>query len=110
MIVHCLGLRYQFYLPIIKAIALFFKWVCWFILRNINTFIKSAISNIPDNIENIVLEDREARMYYGSDFSGFYVDYKTGEIGLKVFSSRGLFQGGVDEQVLYNKGFVKYII
>jgi len=45
--------------------------------------------------------------YYGSDFSGFYVDFKTGEIGLKSHSGKGFFQGKVTEELLINRGFSK---
>ncbi len=45
--------------------------------------------------------------YYGSDFSGFYVDFKTGKLGLKALSGKGFYQGKVTEEYLINKGFSK---
>jgi len=48
--------------------------------------------------------------FHGTDFSGFYCDYKTGKIGLKALSGKGFFQGSVTEQVLLEKGFEKKTI
>jgi len=45
--------------------------------------------------------------FYGNDFSGFYHNFKTGEVGLKAFSGRGLYQGGVTEDFLLKKGYSK---
>ncbi len=45
--------------------------------------------------------------YYGDDFSQFCIDYKTGKIGLKALSGKGLYQGNVIEETLKNKGFTK---
>ena len=45
--------------------------------------------------------------YYGDDFSGFCVDYKSGRVGLKSLSNKNLFQGKVTEETLKNKGFTK---
>ena len=48
--------------------------------------------------------------YFGSDFSGFYVDYKTCKIGLKALSAKGFYQGKVTEEYLIGKGFEKKAI
>ena len=48
--------------------------------------------------------------YYGSDFSGFYVDYKTGRLGLKALSGKGFYQGKVTEEYLISKGYRKKAI
>ena len=45
--------------------------------------------------------------FYGSDFSDFYVDFKTGKIGLKALSGKGFYQGKVTEEWLLSKGFEK---
>lgn len=45
--------------------------------------------------------------FYGEDFSGYYVDFKTGKIGLRSMNGKGFFQGKVDESVLISKGFTK---
>jgi len=45
--------------------------------------------------------------YYGDDFSGFFVNLKTGKVELKALNGKGLFQGKVDENVLRYKGYEK---
>jgi len=45
--------------------------------------------------------------YYGSNFSGFYVSWRTGKIGLVALDGRGSFQGKIDEEWLRAKGFEK---
>ena len=45
--------------------------------------------------------------FIGDDFSGFYTDWKSGKIGLKAFSGKGFYQGGVSESSLLSKGYVK---
>lgn len=47
------------------------------------------------------------KQYYGTDFSGFYIDFKTGKIGIKSLSGKGFYQGRVTEEYLTNKGFEK---
>ena len=65
----------------------------------------SNVSNETLLAEGIILSGKN--MYAGSDFSGFYVDFKTGRFGLKALSGKGFYQGQVTEEVLKNKGFVK---
>ena len=48
--------------------------------------------------------------YYGTNFSEFYLDLKSGEVGLKLFVGKGLFQGKVEENILQNKGYTKKTI
>ena len=50
------------------------------------------------------------KQYYGSDFSGYYVDFKTGKIGLKSHSGKGFYQGKVTEEFLLAKGYEKKAI
>ena len=57
--------------------------------------------------QGICLVVNGTKNYYGSDFSGLYVDWKTGKIGLKSMSGKGFFQGKVTEEWLIAKGFVK---
>ena len=45
--------------------------------------------------------------YFGSDFSGFNIDFKTGKLGLKAFSGKGFYQGRVTEKYLEDNGFIK---
>ncbi len=47
------------------------------------------------------------RSFYGSDFSGFYCDWKNGKIGLKSLSSKGFYQATLTEQMLIEKGYQK---
>ena len=59
---------------------------------------------------NSLVVNTNSQTYYGSDFSGFYIDYKTGEIGLKALSGKGFYQGKVTEEWLESKGFEKKVI
>ncbi len=45
--------------------------------------------------------------YYGTNFSGFYFSWKTGQIGQIVFDGRGSFQGTIDEEWLIRNGYEK---
>ncbi len=64
--------------------------------------------------KSIVFEDiflNSQKTYFcGTDFSDFYVDFKTGKIGLKALSGKGVFQGKVTEELLVSKGFEKKVI
>ena len=58
----------------------------------------------------IVKNNPSRNFYYGSDFSGFYCDFKTGKIGLKALSGKGFYQGKVTKESLIEKGFVERVI
>jgi len=63
------------------------------------------------SVDGAVIEDvRYGKKIYGNDFSGFYIDYKTGKIGLKALSGKGFYQGKVTEGFLIDKGYVKKFI
>ena len=64
-------------------------------------------SNLAMNLNGIVVNQKDNMIYYGSDFSGFYCDWKTGKLGLKALSGKGFYQGTVTEQTLINKGYTK---
>ena len=49
----------------------------------------------------------EIRQYHGSDFSGFYSDWKGGKIGLAKLSNIGLFSKKLNVDILKNRGFVE---
>ncbi len=57
--------------------------------------------------EGIIISTNSESRYYGSDFSGFYFNFKTGKIGLKALSGKGFYQGKVTEEYLINNGYVK---
>ena len=72
-----------------------------------NMILESQYNGIAEiNIEGVIF-DNFVKFYYGSDFSGFYIDWKTGKIGLKAMSGKGFFQDEVSEELLAQKGFVK---
>jgi hypothetical protein len=48
--------------------------------------------------------------YYGSDFSQFCINYKTGQLGIKTLEGKGLFQGKVTEDTLQRKGYTQKTI
>ena len=71
---------------------------------------KFKATTIIDGLVNKVkFTNGEENFYYASkeDFSNFYVDYKTGKIGLKALSGKGFYQGKVTEEWLIGKGFEK---
>ena len=45
--------------------------------------------------------------HYGNDFSEFYVDFKTGKLGLKSFLGKGFYQGKITETWLLSHGYEK---
>ena len=67
----------------------------------------TTFKNIIIMIKN---KNVEYNSYYGSSFFGFYMDLKTGKIGLKVLSGRGFYQGRVSEELLTTKGFEKKVL
>ena len=63
--------------------------------------------NLKFNIDGLIVNQAGNRCYYGTDFSGFYCDWKSGKIGLKALNGKGFYQGEVNEEVLASNGFVK---
>jgi len=59
---------------------------------------------------NYVEQGIAKNFYIGSNFSGFYVSWRTGKIGLIALDGRGQFQGAVDEEWLLGKGYEKKTI
>ena len=59
------------------------------------------------DIKSFVINGKGIKQFYGTDFSGFYCDWKSGKIGLKALNGKGFYQGEVNEEVLASKGFVK---
>ncbi len=78
---------------------------------NIEGSVQTLIVNIKGNskvdVDGILILNKGKNSFYGNDFSGFYLDYKIGKIGLKAFSGKGNFQGKVTEEILNAKGFEK---
>ena len=66
--------------------------------------------DIVKQIEGLLFVGATKKHYISDDFSGFYVDYKTGKIGLKALSGKGFYQGKVTEEWLESKGFEKKVI
>ena len=67
------------------------------------------LTNQQHKVNSLVVKT-DSKFYYGSDFSGFYVDYKTGRLGLKALSGKGFYQGKVTEEYLISKGYTKKAI
>jgi len=57
-------------------------------------------------LENVIYNCQN-KAYIGSDFSGFYISWRTGNIGLVALDGRGQFQGVIDENWLKNKNYEK---
>jgi len=66
------------------------------------TFFVKSIVQYATNAQGETL-----KYYYGSNFSGFYFSWQTGNIGLIALDGRGSFQGKIDEEWLLRKGFEK---
>ncbi len=58
-------------------------------------------------IVRIIVNCKTQKFYYGSDFSKYYISWKTGKIGLVALDGRGQFQGAIDEEWLKNNGYEK---
>ena len=67
-----------------------------------------------NNVDGVVVKVNTAtslyKHYYGTDFSGFYISFKNGRIGLVGIDGRGQFSGTMDEEALQNLGFEKKTI
>ncbi len=75
------------------------------------TQLLGGLSKERINLSNLVVQNtRGQSCYYGDDFSEYYVDWKSGKIGLKISDSKGFYQGEVTEEVLGYKGFTKKTI
>ena len=77
------------------------------------------IDNVTNtNITNKTSESAKVKIksliinnqFYGSDFSGYYVDWKTGKVGVKAVSGKGFYQGKVTTQWLLNNGYQQGVI
>ena len=79
------------------------------VLITSNVYIDYQVLHTKSSTEsfdyNGVIFDTGNKQFYGSDFSDFFVDFKTGKLGLKALSGKGFYQGAVSEEVLLNKGF-----
>ena len=60
--------------------------------------------------KNIICDTTTSKQFVSNDFSGFYINNKTGKIGLKALSGRGFYQGKVTEKWLNDEGFTKKTI
>ena len=70
--------------------------------------VKSGISSIKNSISIHKIGDVETKEYYGSDFSAFFVKWKTGYIGLKALESAGVYMFAIpDEEYLQQIGYTK---
>ena len=83
-------------------------------IENINLTTNFDISTLKlvkttgnTDADGIVVKSKNLLAFYGSDFSGFFVDYKTGKIGLNALSGKGFYQGKVTEKYLIDNGYVK---
>ena len=71
-----------------------------------NTLVNKCSADLK--IENCISCSKLGEgVFFGNDFSGFYVDFKTGEIGLKSRRGKGFYQGKVTEELLITRGFSK---
>ena len=70
-----------------------------------DSLISGYQSTIPDEYDGVIVKGQK---YYGSDFSAFFVKWKTGYIGLKTLESAGVYMFAIpDEEYLKQIGYVK---
>ena len=55
----------------------------------------------------VIVNKRTTSYFYGRDFSGFYINYKSGKIYLVALNAKGFYQKKATEEDLIRKGFVK---
>ena len=74
----------------------------------------SGSSFLKDRVEGLVRiaqnNTEKFLEYCGTDFSDFFVDFKTGKIDLKTFVGKGFYQGKVTEEWLLDRGYTKKTI
>ena len=66
------------------------------------------ITNNLGKAKNLISSFDTSKEYLVEDFSKFYVDWKTGKIGIKSISGKGFYQSALTEEWLSNKGFTKF--
>jgi len=57
-------------------------------------------------IKNSLFEGN-TKVFYGDDFSDFFVNYKTGQIGIKALSGKGYWQGKITHKFLQENRYIK---
>jgi len=74
----------------------------------------SGSSFLKDRVEGLVRiaqnGTRKFLEFCGTDFSDFFVDFKTGKIDIKTFVGKGFYQGKVTEEWLLDRGYTKKTI
>ena len=76
------------------------------LIKNCYNFTLTKGTNVF--VQNVIVDKLTGKdLFYGSDFSAFCIDYKTGKIGLKALSGRNFYRGKVTEEWLLGKGFEK---
>ena len=63
-------------------------------------YVQNVGSNL--NIKSLIITNGTKGVFYGSEFSRYYVSWKTGLIGLKSMGGNGSFQGSVSQDWLLN--------
>ncbi len=63
--------------------------------------------DLKSYVINIKTSTATKKFYYGSDFSDYFVNFKTGNIGLKAMDRKGFYYGKIDESWLQNMGYTK---
>ncbi len=74
---------------------------------NMVTYYNSNTEKADTNGITYLCKGDSHNAYYGTDFSGFYFSWRTGEIGIVALDGRGQFQGKIDEEWLASRGFEK---
>ena len=76
---------------------------------NVQAFVVDNKGTSQVEVEGVLILNNEKSCFFGDNFSGFYVDFRTGKISLKAMSFKGLYQGRVSEEFLKNKGYEKKV-
>jgi hypothetical protein len=69
--------------------------------------INDYIINFDGVVLNLEYKNGNKLRYYGTDFSDYFYDWKTGRMGLKTIEQVGTFKSQVTEDKLVNMGYSK---
>ncbi len=75
-----------------------------------NVLYGGRYSSTKVSADGILVAINQKKYYIGSDFTSYYVSWKTGKIGLRIMDSFGFYQGNVTEELLQKKGYSKKAI
>jgi len=79
-------------------------------LSNFSFFSNKKTNSTIVECKSMLVTSEKEKIYYGNDVSGFFVNFRTGEIGIMALEGKGFLYGKVTEEDLINKGYTKKAI